>query len=409
MDLFELDLFVDAISKYLKLNQPFTVLQGKKGLSWEPAYSVELHRDLESIQIFSDYLIANVGPLNFRELPEDYFYKIRALVSLLDKFIKNRKGKYNGLGSEVFEEADHKIFALRLGGKIDFREIPGMDRELYNFIKINELDQKLFALGIQLNKLIALPFEIEANMYEEIEWNKLVRKELSDSIGRVYGYRFFYSDHLVMETNGDLLLTEQFSLLYRGISLYHPIKALHIAAIDKKEPSAWKHKNLLEVITLNKRGSLLLMLRKEDGNLFCIGVSKGKLSSPVNGCFVEYKCLYQMAITKEEFALIFKILEDGKFYKKSFNEKDLLSVVQESLKLSPLPEKMLLSKNMFLAYLLLPYGIVKFFCARKKYPCFGWKDLFKTPYKISRMNKKRVIRWLKEASITRSGEEKCFE
>ena len=409
MDLFELDLFVDAISKYLKLNQPFTILQEKKGLTWEPAYSVESNKDLESIQIFSDYLMVNVGVLDFRALPEEYFYKIRALVDLLDRFIKDRKKKHSGLGGELFEEAEHKILALRLGGRIHYKEIRNIDKEMYNFIKINGLDRKFFALGIQLHSILALPFEIEANRYQEILWNELQRLNLTDSSGRLYGYRFFYNEQLLMETNTDFLLTEEFSVLYRGITFYHPRKALHIAPLDKRSSIEWKQKNLLEVITLNKRGALFLLLRKEDGNIYCIGVNRGKLSAPVDSYFDTYRCRYKMGITKEEFNSIFDIFEREKYYKKSLNEKGLLSVIQNTLNLQPLPEKMLVSKYRFLAYFMLPYGIIKFFCRRKKYPCYGWKDVFIRPYIVSSMNRKKITRWLEEASLSRSGEDKCFE
>ncbi len=409
MDLFELDLFVDAISKYLKLNQPFTILQEKKGLTWEPAYSVAANRDLESIQIFSDYLFANVSVLDFRALPEEYFYKIRALVNLLDKFIKDRKKKHSGFGGEVFQEAENKILALKLGGRIHYKEIGNIDRDLYRFIIVNELDRKFFALGIQLNSNLALPFEIEANKYQELLWDELARLNLKDSSGRVYGYRFFYKEKLVMETNTDFLLTEDFSILYPGVTFYHPRKALHLAPLDKRSSLEWDQKNLIEVVTLNRRGALFLLLRSENGNIYCVGSNQGKLSTPVDSYFGAYKCRYQIGITKEEFHQIFEIFEKEKYYKKNINEKGLLSVLQETLKLEPLPEKMLVTKYKFLAYLMLPYGIIKFFCNRRKYPCHGWRDLFMRPYVVSSMNKNRVKQWLEEAAASRSGGDKCFE
>jgi hypothetical protein len=409
MDLFEMDLFVVAISKYLKLNQPFTIIHERQGITWEPAYSVSANRDLESIVIFSDYLLLNLSTLDFRRLPEDYFYKIRILVDLLEKFIKNRKRKYGKLAKEIVLECEHKIVALKLGGKVDYKEIKNLDPDFYHFIKNNRLDQKFFALGIQLKKEFAIPFEIEANVYEDVHWKDLKREKLIDRSDRIYGYRFFYKNLILMETDTDFRMTEDFSVLYPGITFYHPIKALHIAAVDKRSGEGWMGKNAIEIVTLNQKDSLFLIMKRADGYLYAIGVKDKKISAPIDLYFGSYRCKYELIVSEHEFSQIFNHFEKKKYYKSDMTEKMLLEAVQEKLELDEIPEKKLVAKSAFFSYLFFPYALVKFFCQRRKFHLYGFKDLFRRPHEISSMNSKSIARWLEHSALARNGNERCFE
>ncbi len=406
MDLSKTDLFIDAITKYLKLNQPFMIIREKKGISWDPAYTTDSQRDIESIQIFSDYLTTNLALLDFRALSDEYFYKIRALVDLLERFIKNQKKKHQHVNREVFEEAEAKILALRLGGKITWRNVVNMNPELYQFIKRNKLDLKMFALGVQLKPDLAISFEVDAGVYKELHWEQLERQKLSDATGRYYGYRFFYEGQLIMETDLDFLLTSEFSFLYPGITFYHPKKALHIAALDKREPTGM---STLEFVTKSGKNAPFLMLQKENGNVYCIGVEKGKISAPSDDYFKPYQCRYKIEISGEEFESIFGQLENDKFYKTDVSENRVLEVVCEKLELEPFPEKKLVTRHKVIAYFMLPYALIKFFCSSRKYPGFKWKDVLKEPHKVSTINRKMLTSWLEKTLLVRGGEERCFE
>ncbi len=408
MDLFEIDLFIDAITKYLKMNRPFTILTNQNGLSWEPRHSTNLARDLESIVIFSDYLVANLGHLDFREIPADYFIKIRSLVHLLDTFIQTKKKKYGGAGIEIFHEAELKMLAIKLGGRVDYRLIESMDKEFYHFLIINQLDEKLFALGIQLRDLFSFPFEIDANEFKVVSWKELKKVPLEDESGRLYGFRFFYEDRLVMETGVNLLLTEDFTLTYKGLMYYHPSKALHIAALDKREVKR-NQKNSIEIISLTKKGKFFLIMKKEDGSLYCIGVKKGKIVAPTDLYFQTYFCKYELHVTKHEFMKIFEYLEKLKYYKSDVSEFFLLEMIQEKLMLKDLPQKKITTGKKILSYLFMPIGLFKFLTDRQSYALYSLSDVVFRPYLVSRINPKNFHSWLEEVSYERNGEGKCFE
>jgi hypothetical protein len=408
MDLFEIDLFIDAISKYLKMNRPFTILTDKQGLSWEPRHSTNLARDLQSIEIFSDYLISNLGHLDFRELPEDYFYKIRALVHLLNDFIKSKKKKYGGEGINVFHEAELKMLALKLGGRVDYRSIETMDSDFYQFLIINQLDEKLFALGIQLSDLNSFPFEVDANDFRSLRWKDLKKIALEDESGRMFGYRFFYEDRLVMETNVNLLLTDDFTLTYKGLMYYHPSRALHIAALDKRE-SRVNQKNKIEIVSLSKKGKFFLVMKSEDGSVYCIGIKKGKIVAPIDLFYQTYFCKYELEVSKLEFMKIFEYLERLKYYKTDVSEFFLFEMLQEKLYLKDLPQKKITSGKKILSYLLMPIGILKFLLARDSYPLFNLSDVILRPYLVSRLDSRKFHIWLEEVSYERNGEGRCFE
>lgn len=409
MDLFEMDLFVVAISKYLKLNQPFRILYEKKGITWEPVYSESENRDVESIAIFADYLLLHLSVLDFRSLPEENYYKIRALVDLLDRFIRNRKKKYQKISNEIVTQFEHKILALRLGAKVDYKKIKSLDPDFYRFLINNCLDRKFFALGIQLNKEFAVPFEIEANVYEDVCWEDLKREHLVDKSNRIYGYRFFYKERILMETNTEFQLTEEFSVLYPGITFYHASKALHIAPVDKRNSEGWRGKNLIEVVALHKKDSFFLLMRRADGNVYAIGLKEEQISAPVDGYFSPYKCSYELVVTEKEFSRLFNLFEKKKYYKTLMTQKMLLEDVQKVLELNEIPEKKLVSKSAFFSYLFFPYAFFKFICQRKKFDLYGFKDLFKRPHEIGSMNSKALARWLEESCIDRSGNVRCFE
>ena len=325
---------------------------------------------------------------------------------MLDVFIKSRKKKYTNIKAEFFEEAERKIFALRLGGKINYHDIENWDQEFYQFIKLNQLDLKMFALGIQLQPTLEIPFEIQANVYEEVIWQNLERIKLSDASGRYYGYRFFYKGYLVMETNLDFIMVEEFSLLYPGITFYHPKNSLHIAPLDRREES---EKNYLEIITKCGKTSPFLLLHKKNGNVYCIGIENGRIAAPSSDYYRAYKCRYKMEISNNEFVEIFDVFEKEKFYKRAVTEKKILEVIQDKLNLQDLPEKKLVGKGKITAYMMLPYAVVKFFCYRSKYPAYTWKDVFKRPHEVSTFNKKMIKKWLEESLLARGGEEKCFD
>jgi hypothetical protein len=409
MDLFEMDLFIVAISKYLTLNQPFTILHERQGITWAPVYSLDENRDLESIAIFSDYLLYQLSSLDFRSLPEENYYKIRALVDLLDRFIKTRKRKYQKISKEILTEFEHKILALRLGAKVDYKEIKNLDPDLYRFLINNCLDRKFFALGIQVNKEFALPFEIEANVYEDVLWKDLKRETLIDKSNRIYGYRFFYKERILMETDTEFQLTEEFTLLYPGITFYHPGKALHIAPVDKRNREEWLGKNVIEVVALHKKDSFFLLMRKANGYIYAIGLEDEKISSPVDSYFSSYKCRYELLVSENEFSELFNLFEKKKYYKSKMTQKMVLEEVKNVLGLKVIPEKKLVSKSAFLSYLFFPYAFLKFICQRKKFHLYGFKDLFKRPHEIASMNSKSFARWLEESCFDRSGNVRCFE
>lgn len=389
MNLSEIDLFIDAISKYLTLNQPFTIVKEDEGLSWEPAYSVASKKDLQSVQIFSQYLFEEVGVFDFRTLPEEYFYKIRCLVDLLDRFIQDRKAKYGEVEKEIFEEAEDRLLALRLGGKVDYRVFRTIDQDLYNFIKINKLDKKCFALAIQLPKTLAIPFE-----GKEVLWNDLQRQSLTDLGGREYGYRFFYKDQFLMETDTNLLLRETFSVLYQGITFHHPSKALHITPLDKRDPLQWGKKNLLEIHTSTSKESFFLTLRKSDGFIYSIGVDKGKIAAPAKEYFEVSREECRREITSESAAMILKVFQNDKYYKKKMTQKKLLEVLEMHLGLDPIPELAIVTKHKILSYVTLPYAILKFVWKKNQYAPYGWRELCITPYKVSKIDKTSLKRWL---------------
>jgi hypothetical protein len=332
MDLSELDLFVDAISTYLKLNLPFTILQDKNGLTWEPAYKAGVEKDFESIQIFADYLLEHVGPLDYKALPEEHFYKIRVLVELLEKVVEDRKKK---APSGVYKETRQKILALRLGGKIQYQEIKDINRELYAFIKVNQLEVKFFALGIQLNKNLAIPFEED----QVVLWTDMTKVLLTDRSGRDYGYRFFYEDRVMMETDLKFLLTEEFSVVGDGIAFYHPLRSVPMKPILVRNPDEWGRKNRVEIILQKRKSTFYFLLRREDGAIYAIGLDKGKIAEPVFSYFLTYKCKYLIEITAEEFENVFIRLENDRYYKIGFTEKKLLEILQENLGLEPIPKK----------------------------------------------------------------------
>ena len=374
MDISELDLFIVAMSNYLRLNQPFTIIGCKKNLSVEPIDIEETNSDLRSIKIFSSYLIENVAILNYRDIPKDNYLKIRLFVDLLDKFVKAKKKKYKKLGTNLFKEAEDKIFRIRLGGKISSNDIENIDQEFRKFLKINKIDYKLFALAIQLGSNLALTFQVDRNLYEEVVWKDLVKEKLFDESGRLYGYRFFYKERLVLETDTELLMTESFCFLYQGITSYHPQNSLEILPLDKRASTG---KAFLEIVT-SVRGSSFAMLYREDGAIYCIGLQKWKITAPVDGYFELYKCRTLFEITNEEYAEILSAFEIEKIRKDNLTEIDFLSVIQRNLGL-------------------------------EAFPNFSWKELFMKKCKVLKMNKKIIWKWLEKVIIARNGEQSCFE
>ncbi len=338
MDLSELDLFVDAISTYLKLNLPFTILQDKNGLTWQPAYKTGVERDFESIQIFTDYLIHAVALLDYKELPADHFYKIRVLVDLLEKVVRKRK-KLAVKG--LYKEIELKILALRLGGKVGYQEIREMDKELYTFIKSNQLELKFFALGIQLGKDFAIPFREN----QAVLWADLTKVLLTDRSGRDYGYRFFYEEKLMMETDLKFLMTEEFSVLGDGIGFYHPLRTIPIAPIAIRNSEEWGGRNLFEIVVQKRRKGFYFVLKHREGAIYSIGLNRGRIVSPVDSYFLLYSCKYTIEISDKEFVDLFKRFENDRYFKRGFTEKKLLELMQESLGLEPIPKKIVTKFN----------------------------------------------------------------
>ncbi len=375
MDISELDLFIVAMSNYLRLNQPFNIVEGNKKLLQKPLNLEETHSDLRCIKIFSNYLVENVAVLNYKEIPEESYLKIRFLVDLLEKFVKSRKKKYRKIDKKPFNDAEEQIFAIRLGGKISLKNMEFINEDFRKFLKVNKLDHKLFALGIQLNGSLALSFQVDENLYEEICWKDLVRENLIDESGRLYGYSFYNSEHLVMETNVDFLLTESFSFLYQGIRFYHPENSLKIEPLDKKGPFG---RNILEIVSNNSSAFSFILLYKEDGTIYAIGLHKGKIVAPAPEYFILHKCRYRMEITNDEFGDLLSAFESEKIRKDTLTEMDFLSIMQRNLNLETLPD-------------------------------YSWKELFMKKCKILKMNRKAIKQWLLKVLLSRNGDVNCFE
>src|SRR3990167_3676348 len=122
MNLFDMDLFIEAVKRYLELNQSVRIVREGKELTWEPAYENSPHKELESLQTFSDYVFERVRIFDFRSLNESEFYKIRNIIDLFEQLIQDRKKKYPKEGEVIIREAEHKLMALRLGGRVDYRD-----------------------------------------------------------------------------------------------------------------------------------------------------------------------------------------------------------------------------------------------------------------------------------------------
>ncbi len=271
-------------------------------------------KDLERVHDFSNYLFEQGKGLNFRDLSEKEFYKIRVIVDQLEQLIEDCKKRY---GKEVLEEVEHKLLSFRLGGRVDFAVFKKIDPEFYNFMKVNKFGKKCFVLGIQISENLGIPFEIEKDVILELMWRDLQKQETKE------GIRFFYKDQFLMETDKKFLLKETFVFLYRGITFYHPKKALHLAPIEKRNPLQWGRKNLLEIMN-----PLVLRLRKEDGTIYCIGVDQGKISAPSDACFEVYQGHYQKEVTKEELEEALKAFHHHKFYNKKVPKKGLLEIIK---------------------------------------------------------------------------------
>ncbi|HLB53094.1 MAG TPA: hypothetical protein VJK48_05235, partial [Chlamydiales bacterium] len=73
MSLFDMERFVETITRYLEFDQPFRIVRNEKGLAWEQIYDGDFKKDLESVEVFSSYLLEYGRAFDYRALSEKEF------------------------------------------------------------------------------------------------------------------------------------------------------------------------------------------------------------------------------------------------------------------------------------------------------------------------------------------------
>lgn len=196
-----------------------------------------------------------------------------------------------------------KAISAKLGGEIPFTLfLDPAFREFRQFIEVNALHHKMQTLKLAMPvdtegaPLIAI-FSEEKKSYF-IPWNSLNRVPIEEG-GKIAYYSFRYFNIEAFRTDPHFKLTSDYVLTFRGITAYHLKQKEEIIPFDKKNPSEWGQKYVLEIWTLiadreGERPTLgigdhcHIILKDKEGFMY----SMGKFGSGAKLHFKDYFTLF---------------------------------------------------------------------------------------------------------------------
>lgn len=208
---------------------------------------------------------------------------VKQLVHLYAFFVRRLHGRYK-LSKVHTLCLKNRALSLKIGGKVDYKYFTKNLKDFYQFIQVNQFDEKLLTLGIQLNfdqeRGVSIPVEYKKGGYQHIYWKELEKKATYNEMGRLTGYSFFYRGALCFKTTATYTLSEDFVLNYKGISLYNPKKTKHLLVLDRRDPGEWENQNIVELWTylgtpLDPTPGYFLVLRDSTGEIYCLAIEKG--------------------------------------------------------------------------------------------------------------------------------------
>ena len=109
---------------------------------------------------------------------------------------------------------------------------------------------------------------------------------------------------------------------------------------------------------------LSVVLKKEDGSLYSIGIEKSRIVSPEKKFLLprnnETYAIFDIPCSTEEFKKFKKMIDDARCYQSiSRSPVDLCIMLEKSLGKSLTPMKPVVTRHMFLSYLAIPLVITR--------------------------------------------------
>lgn len=327
-------------------------------------FANELHDQLEIQDLVHTDQKSLDTIINFRDVLREFGLKNQKRQEIAEQLEKLRKVE----------------FAISLGGKIPVEDLKEDQRQ---FLLANQFHEKVLPMRIPLkykwDEGIMLPFEIEATLYHHVPWEKLTREKLFDKKQREIGYRFLLKENQLFATHWDYTLTKRYTLLCEGITQYHYRKSNTVYPTFKVNPHKTKQKN--ELIFEIREKEITVLLKRDDGVQFSLGMEKNRIVSPVKDFYQPPRRSIKVGCRRQDIDKIKKLIEVEKFWvRKDIRHKNLFFILEEVLDIKPIPRKALISSNHFLSYLTLPLALLEYRFAKSNDSLPGIRDFIKAPY-----------------------------
>ncbi len=355
--------------RMLDLNVYFEIYPISGGYSFHPLGNDEFDKYVRSVLNFSRAFHEQLEIQDLLHASSQELKVVLGFHQFLKKFIQIYGKKKNTLEhAEVIERIKKHELAIALGGKIPINEI---DEEELRFLLVNDFHKRSLPFRMQLrcswDEGILIPCEIDPMLYHNIPMKKMEKTEVFAKNNKLIGYKFFFGDYFLFQTDAHLKLIDKFTLLCDGISRYHREKSFVLYRTFKSDPSQYEKKNQVEILFHGKKlKSLSVILKREDGSVYSIGSRKGKIISPSLNFTEPATKVVMIKCTKNQINLIKKKIEDERFFPaRKAPQENLFVILADVLQEDFVAKKPIAFSNKWLAYLTLPIGIV-YYCVQKK-------------------------------------------
>ncbi len=389
MYLEDLQDFSSSILKLLELNTYFEITKSEDGYNFRPLSKEEFGRHIDSIHNFAKAFVEDVAIHDITVMSNKEITPLMEISEFFQKFLKkNKKISSKDPWKKQMEEISNYALSLALGAKISPTQLQKIDPEARKFILNNEYEKKSLIfrqpLRYSWDEGILFSVEVQPKLFHQVPFKRMKREEITSDKGVIIGYRFYLETYFLFQTDKKLKLMENFSLLTDGIAQYHPTKSFTLYRTLKFVPEDVGRLNWIEIQLSERNSQISLVVSREDGSIFSIGICNDQFSCPDPGYFstAREKKSYKFKIqcTLEQVQLLKKKIEDARFFHSQKRTSLTLMETVSGIVNKPLaPKKPLISKKRWIAFLLLPVGVFRCFL-NKQCSLPNFRELIRCPH-----------------------------